>query len=122
MSINNRKKRRAIRHRRIRKRIAGTSAEPRMSVCCTNKNVHIQFIDDLNGKTLAAASSMEAEFRKQLNGKRPDVEQSKMVAEKAAERARNNNIGKAVLDRGGFKYHGRVKAMADTVRESGIEL
>ena len=122
MAKQNRKQQRTIRHRRIRKRIHGTPEMPRMSVCCTNNNVHIQFIDDINGKTISAASSIEPDFRKELNGKRPTVEQSKTIAGTAAKRALDSNIDKAVVDRGGFKYHGRVQAIAETMRENGIKL
>ena len=122
MAKQNRKQQRTIRHQRIRKTIYGTTEIPRMSVCCTNNNIHIQFIDDINGKTITATSSIEPEFRKELNGKRPTVEQSKTLAGTAAKRALDSKIDKAVVDRGGFKYHGRVQAIADTMRENGIKI
>lgn len=122
MAKQNRTKQRRIRHKRIRKSISGTPQVPRMSVSCSNRNVDIQFIDDVNAVTIAAASSREPELRQQVSGSRPKVEDSRMIARKATERAVEKNIKKAVFDRGGFKYHGRVKAMAEAAREGGIEM
>ncbi|MFW5996504.1 MAG: 50S ribosomal protein L18 [Verrucomicrobiota bacterium] len=122
MVKKSRKTQRKIRHERIRKKIFGTPQVPRMCVSCSNRNIDIQFIDDVNAVTLAAASSREGELREQVSGSRPKVEDSRIIAQKAVERALAKDIKKAVFDRGGFKYHGRVKAMADAAREGGIEV
>jgi large subunit ribosomal protein L18 len=108
------------RHRRLRKKVSGTAEIPRMSVCCTQRHIHIQFIDDVAGRTLAAASTLEAEFRQQ-KGVKADMDGAVALARIAAKRAQDVKIGAVVFDRGGFNYHGRVKAIADTAREAGLK-
>lgn len=102
-------------HLRIRKRITGTAAKPRLSVFRSNKSIYCQLIDDVNGVTLASASS------KEFPVKGNKVEQSTLVGKQIAVKAGNLNISKVVFDRSGYLYHGRVKALADGAREGGLQ-
>jgi len=102
--------------RGIRKKISGTSARPRLTVFRSNKNIFAQLIDDLSGKTLVSASSMQ----KDVSGKNP-VEVGKAVGVKLAEAAKAEGILTAVFDRNGYKYHGRVQAVAEGAREGGLK-
>jgi len=109
---------RIVRHKRIRKYISGTADVPRVSVFKSLANIHAQVIDDERGVTLCSASSLE------LRGELPyrgNVEAAKRVGKILGERLRKLGIKKIKFDRGGSKYHGRVKALADALRESGIE-
>jgi large subunit ribosomal protein L18 len=106
------------RHRRVRKTLSGTPERPRVAVSRSNKHISAQIIDDVNGRTLAAASSVESSF-KDVNG--GNVEGAKKVAELLASRAKDANIATVVFDRGGFDYHGRVAAFADALRAGGLE-
>ncbi len=106
------------RHARLRKRLAGTAARPRVAVSRTNKHISAQIIDDESGRTLAAASSVEPSLRGASGG---NVEGAKAVAAVLAERAHAANITVVVFDRGGFDYHGRVAAFADALRQAGLE-
>lgn len=101
---------------RIRNKISGTSARPRLSVFRSNKEIYCQLIDDVNGITLAYASSSEATVPKDKN----KVEQSAEVGKLLAQRAKEKDVTRVVLDRGGYLYHGRVKALADGAREGGL--
>jgi large subunit ribosomal protein L18 len=105
--------------RRIRKKISGTSEKPRLSVYRSNKNIFVQVIDDVNGKTLAAASSLIKEIaeKKDINKK----EQAALVGKAVAEKASAAGINEVVFDRGGYLYHGRVKSLADAARENGLK-
>ena len=98
---------------RIRKKVQGTSSKPRLAVFKSNKSIYCQLIDDLAGKTIASASSKEA------NG--AGVDQAKAVGKMIAEKATGMNIEKVVFDRAGFVYHGRIKALADSAREAGLK-
>ena len=111
--------RRQLRHLRIRKKISGTAARPRMCISFTANNMYVQFIDDEAGKTLASASTLSADF-KALNLKR-NVEAAAALGKLAAEKAKAAGIADVVFDRGGFHYHGRVKALADAARETGLK-
>ncbi len=102
--------------RGIRNKISGTSDRPRLSVFKSNKNIYAQLIDDLSGHTLASASSAELEA-----GKGVDVELSKTVGKKLAEKAASSGIESIVFDRGGYLYHGKIKALADGAREGGLK-
>jgi large subunit ribosomal protein L18 len=102
---------------RIRKKIKGTSVRPRLSVFRSNKEIYCQLIDDLSGHTLTAASSREESIDKNV----PKVEQAKQVGKIMADRVKAENIETLVFDRGGYLYHGRVKALADGLREGGIK-
>lgn len=108
---------RVRRHQRVRKQISGTPTTPRLAVYRSNKNVVAQLIDDLNGKTIAQASTLEKEF----NNKTANVELATKVGELVAERAIAAGIEKVVFDRGGYKYHGRVAAVADGARKKGLK-
>lgn len=122
MAKSSRKQLRARRHARVRRNVMGTASIPRMSVCCTQKHIYIQFIDDVTGHTMAAASSLEPEFKGDANAIKANMETAEKVAEAAAARAKKANISRVVFDRGGFKYHGRVKAVADAAREAGLTM
>ena len=113
------KEQRERRHRRLRRKISGTGECPRLSVCVTSKHMYAQFINDEAGTTLAAVSTLEPSFIK--DGGKANVEGAKKLGKIAAEKAVAANIKKCVFDRGGFKYHGIIKAFADAVREGGIE-
>ncbi|MFI5034677.1 MAG: 50S ribosomal protein L18 [Acidimicrobiales bacterium] len=106
------------RHERIRRRLSGTPERPRVAVSRTNKHISAQIIDDVNGRTLAAASSVEPGLHS-VSG--ANVEGAKAVAALLAQRARAADIAAVVFDRGGFDYHGRVAAFADALRAGGLE-
>jgi large subunit ribosomal protein L18 len=109
-----------LRHWRIRKRVSGTSERPRMSVRFTNENIHVQFIDDVAGKTLAATSTVtkRAPDRAKLAA---NVSSAKTVGALAAKTAIDKGITAVVFDRGGTRYHGKIKALADAAREAGLK-
>jgi len=110
-------KRQKIRYR-IRRKVTGTSAKPRLSVFRSNAEIYAQLIDDLTGTTLAAASSREKDIAAQTA---PKVEKSKLVGAAIARKAAEIGITTCVFDRGGNLYHGRVKAVADGAREGGLQ-
>jgi large subunit ribosomal protein L18 len=112
------RKARIRRHHRVRKNVRGTAERPRLAVFRSNKHVTAQVIDDVAGKTLAAASSTEAELRSGATGNR---ESASKVGALLADRAKAAGVTKVVFDRGGFQYHGRVAAVADAARENGLE-
>ena len=105
------------RHMRLRQTIRGTSARPRMSVCFTGRHIYVQFIDDIAGSTLAAISTLSPAAK----GTKATVEGAKKIGALAAQAAKDKGITNVVFDRGGFKYHGRVKALADAAREAGLK-
>jgi large subunit ribosomal protein L18 len=107
------------RHRRVRKKIHGTASRPRLAVFRSNKHLVMQVIDDEAGRTLAAASTLEAEQRSQGSGS--TVAAAARVGSLVAERAKAAGVSQVVFDRGGFLYHGRVAAAADAAREAGLE-
>jgi len=106
---------------RIRQKVSGTKERPRMSVCFTNKNIHVQFIDDVARVTLAAASttSKSTPNRETLAA---NAASAKTVGALAAKAALDKGISQVVFDRGGARYHGKVKALADAAREAGLKL
>jgi large subunit ribosomal protein L18 len=106
------------RHSRIRKKVHGTAERPRLAVYRSNRHIHAQLIDDVNGRTLAAASTLEPSLRGDANG---NAGAAAKVGTALAERARAAGIAVVVFDRGGFLYHGRVAALADAAREGGLE-
>ena len=112
--------RRKIRHRRVRKKIGGTSDRPRMAVFKSLRHIYVQVIDDSRGHTLAAASSLDPEVRSEANGNEAKAEVSTLVGKLIAERATENGVKAVVFDRGGFKYHGRTKALAEAARQGGL--
>lgn len=111
---------RKIRHLRIRKEISGTAERPRLSVYRSARHIYAQIIDDTVGHTLVSASTLEKEIREQVKDMSKS-EQASVVGRLIAQRALEKGITKVVFDRGGFKYHGRVKALADAAREAGLE-
>jgi large subunit ribosomal protein L18 len=108
---------RSRRHTRVRKRVHGTGERPRLAVYRSNKYIYAQVIDDVEGRTLAAASSQETTLRSShLN-----METAAKVGETLASRAKDAGVTEVVFDRGGYKFHGKVKALADAAREAGLE-
>jgi large subunit ribosomal protein L18 len=108
---------RARRHTRVRKRIHGTGERPRLAVFRSNRYIYAQVIDDSQGRTLASASSQEADFRaSSLN-----IATAAKVGEILAGRAKDAGVSSVVFDRGGYKFHGKVKALADAAREAGLD-
>lgn len=120
MATINRRATREKRRRRIRGKISGTSERPRLNVFRSNKHIYAQVIDDVQQHTLVAASTMDAGLRPQL-AENTKLNEAKLVGQLIAERARAAGITKVVFDRGGYKYHGRVQALADAARENGLE-
>ena len=108
------------RHERIRKKVKGTALRPRLCVFRSLNHIYAQVIDDEKGHTLVAASSLEPEIREQSNGK-TKTEIARLVGALVAKRAKDKGISSVVFDRGGYKYHGRVKALADAAREGGLK-
>src|SRR5579875_3908506 len=104
-------------HKRIRSRVAGTQERPRLAVFRSVKHIYVQVIDDQQGHTLAAAGSTEKDMR----GKGGNVDGAKLIGKAVAERAKEKGITKVVFDRGGYLYHGRIKALADAARQAGLE-
>lgn len=118
--MDEKKIRRARRHKRIRKKIFGTENRPRLCVYRGHANIQAQLIDDLNLKTLISVSTYDREFkRKKLCG--GNVAAAKRLGETLAEGAKKKGITKIVFDRAGFLYHGRIKALAESAREHGLE-
>ena len=108
---------RAKRHRRLRKRVSGTEARPRLCVFRSSQHIYAQVIDDSRSATLASASSNEAKTRGNDGAK---TSRAQAVGQLIAQRAKEAGIEKVVFDRGGYVYHGRVKALADAAREAGL--
>jgi large subunit ribosomal protein L18 len=113
------RERRLRRHARVRTRVSGTPAQPRLSVFRSLQHIYVQIIDDTRGVTLVAASTNEPDVIKQLDGKSKSAE-AQVVGELIAKRAQEKGIERIVFDRGGYKYHGRVKALADAARAAGL--
>jgi large subunit ribosomal protein L18 len=109
---------RARRHRRVRKKVSGTAERPRLAVFRSNNHIYAQVIDDVAGRTLAAASTADATIKGGATG---NVEAATKVGTLVAERAKAAGVEKVVFDRGGFRYHGRVAALADAARAGGLE-
>lgn len=119
MSIKSNKQRQR-RHRRIRRHLSGTAAVPRLNVYRSLDNIYAQVIDDVAGRTLASASTVDAKLAAEVAGK-PKKEQANLVGKALAERAKDAGVSKVVFDRGGYIYHGRVKALAEGAREGGLK-
>jgi len=113
--IKENNQRRQRRHAKVRAKISGTSARPRLSVFRSNAGLYLQLIDDENGHTLASASTLE------IKDKSTKVEKSKKVGTVLAQKAKDLRIIKVVFDRGAYRYHGRVKAAAEGAREGGLQ-
>ena len=120
MAQESRKDRRVARHARVRKTLSGTPEKPRLCVFRSLKNISVQIIDDVNGVTLASASSLDKELKVKIdNG--GNKEAAKLVGEAIAQRALAKGIETVAFDRGGFLYHGRVKELADGARSAGLK-
>ena len=119
MAIQDRKTLRVRRHLRIRKKVEGTAERPRFCVSITANNIYCQFIDDVAGRTLASVSTLDAQFKAD-NGK-PNMAGAALLGKMATDRAKAANIEAVVFDRSGFKYHGRVQAIAEAARENGLK-
>ena len=104
------------RHNRVRRKISGTAECPRLNVFRSNKNIYAQIIDDVEGVTLASASTLD----KEVSGE-SKVDQAAVIGKLVAERAKEKNITEVVFDRGGYQYHGRVKALAEAAGENGLD-
>lgn len=120
MLIKDRRKAREIRHLRVRQRVRGTAARPRLSVFRSLKHVYAQLIDDEAGRTLVAVSSLAPELRAALKGG-GNVAAARLVGELLARKATAAGIARVVFDRGGYQYHGRIKALAEAARAGGLQ-
>jgi large subunit ribosomal protein L18 len=107
-------------HARVRKKVSGTPCAPRLAVNKSNRFIYAQIIDDTTGNTIVAASSLETVLKEKFKGVL-NIEAAKEVGKVIGERAKEKGIEKVVFDRGGFLYHGRIKALADAAREAGLE-
>ena len=118
--MTGREEKRKLRHTRVRKKVRGTSERPRLNVYRSLNHMYAQIIDDLAGSTLVAASSNDKEIKgKMKTGS--NIEAAKLVGVMLAKKAEEKGVKKVVFDRGGYMYHGRVKALADAAREGGLE-
>ncbi|UJF33699.1 50S ribosomal protein L18 [Paenibacillus hexagrammi] len=113
-------KARLKRHLRVRKKIEGTQARPRLNIFRSSKHMYAQLIDDVAGVTLVSASTQDKELKGEV-GNGGNVEAARKVGELVAKRAKEKGVEKVVFDRGGYLYHGRVQALADAAREAGLE-
>lgn len=120
MAKKTRTQSRQKRHQRVRSKVSGTAARPRLNVFRSLSGIYAQLIDDAAGHTLLSASSVDAELRAGLKGKNK-TEQARLVGEAVAKRAQAKGIKQVVMDRGGFRYAGRIKALADGARKEGLE-
>ncbi len=111
---------RKLRHARVRAKVSGTVEKPRLCVFRSLNNIYAQIIDDTAGHTLASAGSLDPEIKGQLTDKNK-TESAELIGSLIAKRALNNGISRVVFDRGGYKYHGRIKALADGARKAGLE-
>ena len=119
MKNASRKEARARRHQRLRRKISGTAERPRLAVCRSASHLYAQLIDDTAQRTLASASTVSPAFRE--TGQHADVAGATALGKIIAEKALQIQIKRVVFDRGGFAYHGRVKALAEAAREAGLE-
>jgi large subunit ribosomal protein L18 len=108
------------RHIRVRRKVGGTASRPRLCVFRSLQHIYAQVIDDTQGRTLAAASTLEPALREQASGK-SKMEQAKLIGATVAQRAIAAGVSAVVFDRGGYIYHGRVQTMADAAREAGLQ-
>ncbi|HBM16292.1 MAG TPA: 50S ribosomal protein L18 [Lentisphaeria bacterium] len=108
------------RHMRLRQKIAGTADRPRMAVFASCKHIYVQFIDDNAGKTIASASTNTEEFKK--TGEKVNAKGAEVLGTIAAAAAKAAGISEVVFDRGGFSFHGKLKALADSARKSGLKI
>ncbi|MBN2083035.1 50S ribosomal protein L18 [bacterium] len=109
-----------LRHKRLRRHVSGTAERPRLAVFRSNRYIYVQLIDDVAGKTVAAANSLQDALKKEAEGKK-QLEVAALVGKAIAAKAKEAGITTVVFDRGGSRYHGCVKALADAAREAGLE-
>jgi large subunit ribosomal protein L18 len=120
MAKNNRSEARIRRHARVRKHVIGSPERPRLSVFRSITEIYAQVVDDQSGHTLVAASSVDGELRTKMKGLNK-TEQAKLVGQAVADRAKSKGIKSVIFDRGGFRYVGRIKALAEGARENGLQ-
>jgi large subunit ribosomal protein L18 len=120
MSVRTKEDIRARIHARIRKKLSGTPERPRLAVFRSQAHIYAQLIDDDQGRTLCAASSLDKDLKGALKSG-ANLAAAKAVGQKIAERAKEKGVSAVVFDRGGFQYHGRIKALADAAREAGLK-
>lgn len=120
ITVKDKNKDRVVRHKRVRKTLSGTAERPRLNVYRSLNNIYAQVIDDVNGVTIASASTLDKEVAEKIKDK-TKTEAAKIVGEVVAERAKAKNIEEVVFDRGGYLYTGRVQAVADGARASGLK-
>ena len=106
---------------RVRKKISGTTERPRIAVFKSLKQIYAQIIDDSNGTTLVSASSLSKDIAKEISDAKSKIDKSKIVGKHLAEKASEKGISSVVFDRSGYRYHGRIQAMADGAREGGLK-
>jgi large subunit ribosomal protein L18 len=111
---------RSRRKNRIRKKVMGTTVRPRLCVFRSNMNIYAQVIDDSDGRTIAAASTMDKDLKSAI-ASRGNIDAAKKVGEAVAKKAMEKGVESVVFDRGGYIYHGRIKALADSAREAGLK-
>lgn len=116
-----RNKARQTRQLRVRKNVHGTPERPRLNVFRSNQNIYAQLVDDVAGRTLCAASTLDPEVKGRLEGNGGNIDAAKIVGEMIAKRAQAAGVKTVVFDRAGYLYHGRVAALADAAREAGLE-
>ncbi len=112
---------RLARHKRVRKKISGTPERPRLSVFRSAKHIYVQVVDDVHAVTLASVSTLSKDFRERT-AEKGRIGASRWAGQEIAKKSKEKGIGRVVFDRGGYKYHGRVKAVAEAARESGLKL
>ena len=122
MGTKTRREARQARHRRVRKKIRGSSECPRVAVFRSLNNISGQAVDDMKGTTLCSIATTSKQIREQLEGKTSNVEAAEKVGKMLGEKMKAIGIEQAVFDRGGFLYHGRVKAFAEGIREAGVKI
>lgn len=120
MAIKSRSLARERRHLRVRKHVSGTPSRPRLNIFKSLSGIYAQIIDDVQGATLVSASTVDKDLREKMKGLKK-MEQAKAIGMAVAERAKSKGISSVVFDRGGFRYVGRVKALADGAREGGLQ-
>lgn len=120
MDKNKKRIARYARHARVREKVKGTDTRPRLCVFRSLQHIYAQVIDDIQGHTLAAASTMDPEMKSEKNGKNKTA-QAELVGTLVARRAKDAGVKKVVFDRGGYKYHGRVKNLAEAARKGGLK-
>jgi len=120
MAKHSRNTQRLRRHRRVRSKVAGTAERPRLNIFRSLNQIYAQVIDDSSGSTLAAASTLQDSLKSKLKGL-SKTEQAKLVGEAVAAAAKEKGIKQVVFDRGGYRFHGRVRALAEAARKAGLE-